>query len=256
MQFVDTHTHMYLEQFNEDRDACIDRALKQGVNKIFLPNVDSSSIAPMIDLCDKYPENCFPMMGLHPCSVTDKFEEELAIVEQYLKKGGFKGVGEIGIDLHWDNTYVEQQKEAFRKQIKWAKELKLPIVIHARKSFEEIFDIVDDLNDEDLWGIFHCFTGSFEQAQKIIDYGGFKLGIGGVVTYKNSGLAETLSRVDLSHLVLETDAPYLTPIPFRGKRNETSYTYHVAQKLAEIYNIPITEVGELTTKNAHEIFEF
>ena len=196
------------------------------------------------------------MIGLHPCSVNENVDAELKIVEAHLRKGIYKAVGEIGMDLHWDTSFLEQQKNAFLQQIKWAKELKLPIVIHARKSFNEIFKIVDQLNDEDLWGIFHCFTGSHEQAQKIIDYEGFKLGIGGVVTYKNSGLAETLASVDMKHLVLETDAPYLTPAPFRGKRNETSYTFHVAQKLAEIYEVPITEIAKVTTENAHQIFDF
>ena len=247
---------MYLEQFDEDRKACIDKALKQGVDKIFLPNIDSSTIDAMHSLCSDFPDNCFPMMGLHPCSVKESVEEELKIVEEHLRKGTYKAVGEIGMDLHWDTSFLEQQKHAFSQQIKWAKELKLPIVIHARKSFDEIFEIVDELNDDDLWGVFHCFTGSYEQAQKIIDYGGFKMGIGGVVTYKNSGLSETLAKIDLKHLVLETDAPYLTPVPFRGKRNETSYTFHIAEKLAEVYELPIIEIAKVTTENAHKIFDF
>lgn len=256
MQFIDTHTHMYLPQFEEDRDECIKRAFKQGVNKIFLPSIDSTSFNSMHALCEKYPENCFPMMGLHPCSVKENYRDELDFVESYLNKGKYKAVGEIGMDLHWDTSFVEEQKVAFRKQIGWAKELELPIVIHARKSFDEIFEIVDELNDDSLWGIFHCFTGDLEQAKKIIGYGGFKMGIGGVVTYKNAGLAETLASIDLKHLVLETDAPYLSPKPFRGKRNETSYTYHIAEKLAEIFKLPITEIGKITTANAHEIFDF
>lgn len=255
MQFVDTHTHMYLTQFDEDRDEAIERALNQGISKILLPNIDKTSIEPMLKLVDRYPNNCFPMMGLHPCSVKEDFKDELAVVRSYLDKGGFKAIGEIGIDLHWDTSTLGMQQEAFRQQIIWAKERELPIVIHARKSFDEIFEIVDELNDERLTGIFHCFTGSFQQAEKIIAYGGFKLGIGGVLTYKNAGVAETIGRVDIEHLVLETDAPYLSPVPFRGKRNETAYTYYVAEKLAEIYGRSIEEIGRITSANAHEVFD-
>lgn len=247
---------MYLPQFNEDRQECINHALKQGVEHIFLPNIDSSTIDDLNGLVNEFPRNCHPMMGLHPCSVKANFKDELEIIEQQLRSGNYKGVGEIGMDLHWDTNFIDQQQEAFAFQIKLAKELKLPIVIHARKSFDEIFEIVDELNDEKLWGIFHCFTGSIEQAKKIIEYGGFKLGIGGVVTYKNAGLAETLAEIDLKHLVLETDAPYLTPVPYRGKRNETAYIYFVAEKLAEIYSMTIDEIGKITTKNAHQIFDF
>jgi len=256
VQFVDTHSHMYSSQFDGDRKEAIDRAIKQGVNRIFLPNIDSSSIAAMHDLEKEFPNNCFAMMGLHPCSVKDNYEDELALVKKHLSERSYKAVGEIGIDLHWDKSTLSIQQDAFRRQIKWAKEYKLPIVIHARESFNEIFEIIDELNDDSLWGIFHCFTGSIEQAEKIISYGRFKMGIGGALTYKNSGLAETISRVELKHLVLETDAPYLSPKPHRGKRNETSYTYYVAEKLAEVYNISLSEIAEITSQNAHEVFDF
>jgi len=256
VQFVDTHSHMYSSQFDGDRKEAIDRAIKQGVDRIFLPNIDSSSIEAMHDLEKEFPNNCFAMMGLHPCSVKDNYEDELKIVKKHLSERSYKAVGEIGIDLHWDKSTLQVQQDAFRRQILWAKEYKLPIVIHARDSFDEIFDIIDELNDDSLWGIFHCFTGSIEQAEKVISYGGFKMGIGGVLTYKNSGLAETISRIDIKHLVLETDAPYLSPKPHRGKRNKTSYTYYVAEKLAEVYNISLSEIAEITSQNAHEVFDF
>ncbi len=247
---------MYSSQFDGDKKEAIDRAIKQGVDRIFLPNIDSSSIEAMHDLEKEFPNNCFAMMGLHPCSVKDNYEDELKIVKKHLSERSYKAVGEIGIDLHWDKSTLQIQQDAFRRQILWAKEYKLPIVIHARDSFDEIFDIIDELNDDSLWGIFHCFTGSIEQAEKVISYGGFKMGIGGVLTYKNSGLAETISRIDIKHLVLETDAPYLSPKPHRGKRNETSYTYYVAEKLAEVYNISLSEIAEITSQNAHEVFDF
>ena len=256
VQIVDTHSHMYLSQFNKDRSVAIERAIELGVDRIFLPNIDSGTVDSMMDLVEQFPNNCFPMMGLHPCSVKENVEDELTRIKSYLDKGKYWAVGEIGIDLHWDTSFLEEQKVAFRKQISWAKEKQLPIVIHARKSFDEIFEIVDELNDDKLWGIFHCFTGSYEQAKKILDYGGFKLGIGGVLTYKNAGLAETVARLNPADLVLETDAPYLSPVPYRGKRNETSYTYHVAEKLAEIYNMPLQEIALITTASAHQVFDF
>ena len=205
---------MYLPDFGEQRDILIRDAIDRGIERIYLPNIDSESIPLIKDLCAAFPANCFPMMGLHPCSVKSNYQEELEIVEQELKTGNYYAVGEIGIDLHWDTSFVEEQKIAFRSQINWAKEMKLPIVIHARKSFPEIFEIIDELNDESLFGIFHCFTGTLDKAEKIMSYGGFKMGIGGVVTYKNAGLAETLSQIPLENIVLETDAPYLTPVPF------------------------------------------
>jgi len=251
---TDTHTHLYLEEFDHDRDRVIENAIQLGVKRFFLPNIDSSSIDALLTLTRAYPENCFPMIGLHPCSVKENFEEELALVEDWLSKEKFYAIGEIGIDLHWDKTFFEQQKAAFRKQIELAKKLRLPIVIHSRNSFDEIFNIIDDLNDDNLKGIFHCFSGTLEQAEKIISYGGFKLGIGGVVTFKNAGLDKVVSQIDVKHIVLETDAPYLTPAPHRGKRNESAYLLHIAQKTADIYNIPVEKLAEITTDNSQSIY--
>ena len=252
--YIDSHTHLYLEEFENDRDDVLSRALQAGVEKFFLPNIDSSSIDPMMSLCKANPELCFPMMGLHPCSVKENYKEELALIKKCLDTDRFYAIGEIGIDLFWDKTFIEQQKEAFRLQILWAKEKKLPIVIHARESFTEILEIMDEMNDRTLSGIFHCFTGTPEQAQKIISYGDFYLGIGGVVTFKNSGLAETLQNIRPEFLVLETDAPYLAPIPYRGKRNESAYVTLVAARLAAIYNCTVKEIAEITSANARKVF--
>ena len=255
MVFTDTHTHLYLEQFDNDIEETMNRAFDFNVKRIFLPNIDSSTTERMLQLTDQYPDNCFPMMGLHPCSVNENFEKEIEHIEEWLSKRTFYAIGEIGIDLYWDKTFFEQQKEAFRQQIDLAKKHELPIVIHARESFDEIFEIVDKMNDDSLTGIFHCFTGNEAQANHIINYGGFKLGIGGVVTFKKAGLDNVLSSIDLSHLVLETDSPYLAPTPNRGKRNESSYVAHVAQKLATIYDKKIEEIAAITTENSKEIFK-
>ena len=254
MILTDTHAHLYSEQFQEDIDAIISRCIGKKISRIFLPNIDTKSIEPMLALCKKYPKNIFPMMGLHPCSVKENYLSELNIIKQQLDKNTYYAIGEIGIDLYWDKTFVEEQKNAFRTQIKWAKERKLPIIIHARDSFKEIFDIVDEENDEHLTGIFHCFTGTIEDAKKIINYGGFKLGIGGVVTFKNSGLDSVLKHVDIKHIVLETDSPYLAPAPHRGKRNESSYVELVALKLCDIYDLSLTEIANITTQNSIEVF--
>lgn len=256
MILTDTHTHLYSEQFNEDRTAMVQRAINNGVTRLFLPNIDSSSIQEMLALQQQFPENCFAMMGLHPTSVKENYLEELNLVEQYLNQQHFCAIGEIGIDLYWDKTFLRQQQDAFSTQIKWAKELNLPFVIHCRDSFDEIFEILDELNDEKMRGIFHCFTGNSAQATKVIEYGGFKLGIGGVVTFKNLGLEEVLKQVDIKHLVLETDSPYLAPVPYRGKRNESSYIVSVAEKLSDIYQIPIEKIAEITTQNSVEVFGF
>jgi TatD DNase family protein len=254
MILTDTHAHLYSEEFKEDVDAMISRCIEKNISRIFLPNIDTKSIEPMLALCKKHPENLFPMMGLHPCSVKENYLSELNIIQQELEKNTYYAIGEIGIDLYWDKTFIEEQKNAFRTQIKWAKERKLPIVIHARDSFKEIFEIVDEENDEQLTGIFHCFTGTIEDAKKIINYGGFKLGIGGVVTFKSSGLDSVLKHVDIKHIVLETDAPYLAPVPYRGKRNESSYVELVALKLCDIYDLSLTEIANITTQNAIEVF--
>jgi TatD DNase family protein len=251
---TDTHSHLYAEQFSEDIDQVMSRCLADGVKRIFLPNIDESSIDSMLALEDSYPNTCFSMMGLHPCSVKENFEEQLAIVRTWLDRKNFVAIGEIGIDLYWDKSLLAEQQEAFRRQIIWAKELGKPIIIHARDSFDEIFEIVDELNDHRLSGIFHCFTGSAQQAQKIIDYGDFWLGIGGVLTFKNGGVDKVVKDIDIKHLVLETDSPYLAPTPYRGKRNESSYLKLIAMKLAEIKGVSLEEVAEITTENSKEIF--
>ena len=255
MGIIDTHCHLYLEQFDEDRAAMMQRAQDEGVARFYLPNIDSTTLDALWGLVGAYPKQCFPMMGLHPCSVKENYQEELQLVEKELHTGKYFAVGEIGIDLYWDKTTLDHQLEAFKAQVDWAKELELPIVIHARDAFSEIFNVIDELNDERLFGIFHCFTGGVEEAERIIGYEGFKMGIGGVVTFKNGGLDKTLAHVPIEHLVLETDAPYIAPAPNRGKRNEPSFLKFVVAKMSEIYNIPIEEVEEITTNNALAVFE-
>lgn len=252
---IDTHAHIYLPQFEEDIEEVMTRASHTGVEKILLPNIDLESVPQMKNLIQQYPDTCIGMMGLHPCSVDENYIQVLDSLEKELRNGQYIAVGEIGIDLYWDNTFLPQQKDAFRVQINWAKELALPIAIHARDSFDEIFEVLDAENDDTLRGVLHCFTGSTGQAQRIIDYGNFKLGIGGVYTFKNSGLKEALMPISLEHLILETDAPYLAPAPFRGKRNEPSYTSLVVEKMAEVYGESISEVERITSKNAQQLFQ-
>lgn len=251
--FVDTHTHLYAKEFNADRSALIQKAMNGGIGKFYLPNIDSASIAGMLELEQQFPDNCFAMMGLHPCHVTATVEQELATMKEWLQKRKFCAIGEIGIDLYWDKTFFEEQKQAFRTQIDWALEYGYPVVIHCRDAFDPIYEILSSYTTLPK-AIFHCFSGNLEQANKIIALGNFKLGIGGVVTFKNGGLDKVVEQVDLEHLVLETDAPYLAPVPFRGKRNEPSYLLEVAKKIAELKNIGIHEVGKITTDNAHFIF--
>ena len=255
MRFIDTHAHMYSNQFSDDQDKAMDRAILSGIDRILLPNIDVESVGSLHDLCKRYPKNCFPMMGLHPCSVKEDFKEQLTALFDFLKGGGYIAVGEIGIDLHWDKSTLAWQQEAFRTQIDWAKKMDLPIVIHARESFHEIFQILDEVNDDSLRGVFHCFTGSLEEAAHIQSYGGFKMGIGGVLTYKNGGLKEILHEIPLTDILLETDAPYLAPVPFRGKRNESSYLLEVAIEMSGIYGVPLNEIAEITTANAIELFK-
>ncbi len=254
MILADSHTHLYLEEFDEDRDLMIERALEKGVKYFFLPNIDKNSISPLLSLAGRYPQNIYPMMGLHPTSVKDDWEEQLEVIEGKLRVGGFVAVGEIGIDLYWDKTHRKEQEEAFRRQIALARELDLPIVIHSRNSFDEIFEIMDDVYEPGLRGVFHCFTGGRRHVRRILGWEGFRLGIGGVLTFRNAGLDNVITKVGLEHLVLETDSPYLSPEPFRGKRNESSYIYYVAERLAEIKNISIEEVAEVTTRNTLELF--
>lgn len=252
---VDTHTHIYLDQFDKDRTEMMQRAADNGVEKFYLPNIDSTSIKAMLKLEETYPDKCFPMMGLHPCSVNENnFRRELNIVKDWLGKRKFCAIGEIGIDLHWDTSTFEVQKRVFRIQINWAKELDLPIVIHSRKSTWEVIEVLKEEKDEKLRGIFHCFGGTVEEAKAIIDLG-FYLGIGGVLTFKKAGLDKTMEEVALEHVVLETDAPYLAPTPFRGKRNESGYVKLVAEKLATIKGISLEEVESITSENAANVFE-
>lgn len=254
MRLIDTHTHLYAEQFDEDRKEVIQRAMELGVEQFYLPNIDQHSIKRMMELEKAFPENCFPMMGLHPVSVKENVEEELDIVEKWLKERKFVAVGEIGIDLYWDKTFFEQQKMAFLRQIDWAKELDIPIVIHSRESTDIIIEILQSQTDDRLRGIFHCFGGSEEQANQIIDLG-FLLGIGGVLTFKKSGLDKVMESIDLQHVVLETDSPYLAPTPYRGKRNESAYVKLVAEKLASVKNTSFEEVARITTNNALALFQ-
>jgi len=256
MILTDTHTHLYSEQFNDDIDVVIKNCIEKGITRLYLPNIDSTSIDGMLKLGTNYPDNCFPMMGLHPTSVGANYKEELALVEDWINKRKFCAIGEIGIDLYWDKTFIKEQQDAFRFQIELAKKYNLPFVIHCRDAFDEIFEILDELNDAKMRGIFHCFTGTVEQANRIINYGGFKIGIGGVVTFKNSGLDKVVEQINLKHLVLETDSPYLAPTPFRGKRNESTYLYTIAKKVADIYNISIEEVAKITTENSKQVFGF
>ena len=255
MYLIDTHTHLYSEKFNDDREERIKGAINAGVLQFFMPNIDSTSVKGMKDLVNKYPDHCFAMMGLHPCSVGSNVEEELQLVELELKTGKFIAVGEIGMDLYWDKSFQKEQEMAFRKQIQWAKQLNLPIDIHCRDAFEEILAIMDDENDENMRGVFHCFTGTLEQARHILNYGGFKLGIGGVVTFKNSGLDKVVKELGLKNIVLETDSPYLAPTPYRGKRNESAYLLNVADKISDIFEVSVAKVAEITTKNAIQIFQ-
>ncbi len=256
--FVDTHTHLYLEQFDKDREIVIKRAIDNNVKKMFLPNVDSSTIERLKETTSLYKNNCFPLMGLHPSSVDENYQTELEIIETELKSGKYYGVGEIGIDLYWEKNknFLNEQKDTFIRQIRIAKELKLPVVIHVRKAFNDIFNILDKENDYNLTGIFHCFSGNNNEAEKIISYGDFKLGIGGVLTYKNSKLPEILKNIALKYIVLETDSPFLPPVPHRGERNESSYIVYVADVLAKVYNISLNEIEKITTENAAEIFHF
>lgn len=250
---IDTHTHLYVSEFDADRPDMIKRALDAGVEQFVLPAIDSQTTAVMHSLKHDYPNNIHLMMGLHPTHVGDNLEEELAHVQQQLATHSFVAVGEIGMDLYWDKTYQKEQQEAFAKQIAWALAYDLPIVIHCRDAFDEIFEVLEGVEDARLRGIFHCFTGDAKQAQRAIEFN-MLLGIGGVVTFKNSGLAQTLANITMEHIVLETDAPYLAPTPFRGKRNESSYITYVAEKVALIYNISLAQVAKQTTENAKNLF--
>lgn len=253
MILTDTHTHLYSEAFDKDRSEVIKKALEKGIQRFFIPAIDSTYTEAMFSLRDAYPENIFLMMGLHPTHTKDNYKEELRHVEGMLSDHKFYAVGEIGIDLYWDNTFFEQQREAFRFQIQLAKKHNLPIVIHCRDAFDEIFEVLESEKGDDLFGIFHCFTGTLEQAHKAISYN-MKLGIGGVVTFKNGKIDTFLQEIALKHIALETDSPYLSPTPYRGKRNESAYLVYVLEKLSEIYGISKEKIAEITTENSKEVF--
>ncbi len=254
MFLIDTHTHLYLHQFDMDRKEMMARAKAAGVQKLYLPAISNSETKRLLQMEQDYPGQCIAMMGLHPCYVKDNWQQELQHVENWLSKRTFAAIGEIGLDLYWDTTYFEQQQQAFHRQIEWALHYRLPIVIHSRNATPQTIQIIQQYASKGLRGIFHCFGGSYEEAMQIINVG-FYLGIGGVVTYKKSGLEETLRHIPLKHLVLETDAPYLTPVPYRGKRNESSYLTYIVDQLAEIYKITREEIAQQTTSNAATIFD-
>ena len=251
---IDTHCHLYTEDFDNDIATVIRRAQDAGVQQFYLPNVDSASISRMLKLETDFPGVCIPMMGLHPCSVKEDYKQELAIVENWLQQRWFAAVGEIGLDFYWDKTFTDQQYEAFHRQIEWAKQYNLPIVIHTREAMKQCIDVVKQHKDEKLRGIFHCFGGTVDEAKQIIELG-FYLGIGGVLTYKKTRLKETLKEIDIKNMVLETDSPYLTPVPFRGRRNESAYLEYVMEALAEVKNMTVEEVAAVTTANANLVFQ-
>ncbi|WP_405399434.1 TatD family hydrolase [Maribacter sp. Asnod2-G09] len=253
MIITDTHTHLYSEAFDEDRKEAIQKAIDLGVKRFFIPAIDSTYTERMLALEKEFPGHMFLMTGLHPTHVKENFEEELAHVEEMLGKHSYYAIGEIGIDLYWEKKYLKEQQIAFRKQIKIAKKHKLPIVIHCRDAFDEVFEVLEDEKGDDLRGIFHCFTGTYEQAEKAISYN-MKLGIGGVVTFKNGKIDTFLNNIDLKHIVLETDSPYLAPTPYRGKRNESAYIVNVLEKLADIHSVPNEQIALETTKNSKEVF--
>ena len=253
MVLTDTHTHLYYETDAIKRNALISRCMDNQVSRLFLPNVDADSVSKVFGLTAAFPGMCYPMLGLHPCSVKEGWEDELTRIKEAIGQHKIYAVGEIGIDLYWDKTTLPEQIKAFKDQINWAKALNLPIVIHCRDAFNEVFEVLEQEHDENLRGIFHCFTGTLEQAEKVIGLG-FYLGIGGVITYKNSGLDKVVAQIGLRHIVLETDSPYLTPVPYRGKPNESSYLIYVAEKVAEMHQVKLDVVAEVTTENSKKIF--
>ena len=253
MKLIDTHTHLYVEEFKNDINAVIERAAEQGVEKFYLPAIDSSENEALLNLEKRFPGKIFAMAGLHPCSVKENFKEELKKIEQQLSEREFAAIGETGLDFYWDTTFSKEQYESLHAHVEWAIEYKKPLVIHTRNAMQETIDLVNEYKGKNLFGIFHCFSGTIENAKEIIE-AGFLLGIGGVLTFKNSGLAEVIKDIDLKYLVLETDSPYLAPVPFRGKRNESSYLKYIVEKLAQIKNISVEEAASQTTKNAEENF--
>ncbi len=255
MQFIDTHAHIYSKKYDSDRDEVIERSKANGIERIYMPNVDVDSIDAMLEAEQRYPEMCIPMMGLHPCDVDKDFEKQLYVMEDWLSKRPFVAIGEIGTDLYWDKGSFDIQREALKIQVEWAKQKQLPIVLHCRESIDETIAIIGEMNDEHLTGIFHCFTGSVEQAREIIEMG-FMLGIGGVSTFKNGGLDMVLPEIGLDHLVLETDGPYLAPVPHRGKRNSPEYIPTIAERVGDLTASTVEKVSEITITNANKVFNW
>lgn len=253
MKLIDTHTHLYVEDFKQDIDAVVERAIAEGVEKFYLPAIDDSENEALLSLEKKFPEKMFAMAGLHPCSVKENFKDELEKIQKQLSQKDFAAIGETGLDFYWDKTFSKQQYESLHTHVGWALEYKKPLVLHTRNAMQEAIDLVKEYKGKNLFGIFHCFSGNLQNAKEITE-AGFLLGIGGVLTFKNSGITDVIKEVDLRYLVLETDAPYLAPVPFRGKRNESSYLKYIVQKLASIKNISPEEVARQTTENAEKIF--
>ncbi|PWJ42930.1 TatD family hydrolase [Sediminitomix flava] len=250
---IDTHAHIYSSKFEDDREQMLELAFSEGVKKIFMPNIDHESIDGMMELEEKYKGICYSMMGLHPCSVGKDFEKELYIVEDWLSKREFIAVGEMGLDFYWDKTYIEQQKEAFRIQAEWAKKYGIPLVIHSRDAMAETIELLEELKDDKLFGVLHCFAGTAEEAQRLKELD-FKIGLGGVITYKNGGMNTVVPEIDLNEIVLETDCPYLPPVPKRGKRNEPSFIKYIADKVSDYKEVSVEEVERITTENALALF--
>jgi TatD DNase family protein len=253
LEFIDTHTHFYLEHFDKDREQAFNTARSLNVKKMLMPNVDVSTIEAMLEVASQFAGDCLPMMALHPTSVKEDYQQQLQIITEYLRQGGYCAIGETGLDMYWDTTFIEQQQTSFRKHIELSLELDLPLVIHSRNSLQEIFDVMDEYKGSDLKGVFHCFPGDIQQAEKVLKMG-FMLGIGGVVTYKNSMMARVVEHTGIEHLLLETDSPYLPPVPHRGKRNESSFLPLIAQKIAELKQLPLQTVANTTTENAKRLF--
>jgi len=251
---IDAHSHIFSEEFRDDREEVLNRAIENDIRKIVLPNIDSSTVKMMLDLADQYPQICFPLMGLHPTSVKEDYEEELELVEYWIKKRKFYGIGEVGIDLHWDRSFLNEQRDVFRRQVILAKKYDLPLVIHTRDAFNETYKILEEEKSPELRGVFHSFDGTLEEAQKVIKLG-FAIGVNGRITYKNNSMLSVIPKIDPKNILLETDAPYLAPVPFRGKRNESSYIIYIAQKLACLYNLSVCEIAEVTTENAENLFK-
>lgn len=255
IHWIDTHTHLFTEEFDEDRELAVIRATEAGITRLFMPNIDETTITALLNLCRKH-KQCFPLMGFHPTSVDGEWKQRLAVVEQCLRENPdvFYGIGEVGIDLYWDKTWRKEQMEVFRRQVEWALEFDLPLIIHCREAYPELLEVLSTYRENKLTGIFHSFTGTVPEAEQLLDYSGFMLGINGVVTFKKSTLPQVLQAIPLTRIVLETDSPYLAPVPYRGRRNESAYLVKVAEKLSDIYQLPLGDIARVTTENAEKIF--